>query len=251
MSNIPRKHQKNSRKKLFLFDPITAERKPVDYDILDGLVTIPSNQLSVYICKRKPLYQLGAFLINEDFTGKDLVELMTKWRGEEVKNEIWKSLPGERTQVSSLGRFRNKKKDGSYRLILPGAKTGGHVYAKIWIDGKYDYRNAQRIVAEYFVERDSEDKNCVWHKNGLQFDNRANNLVWMTKSEVCRQVAISKENIVFKIDIETGEVLDEYTNPSEAARENFMERKAICYAAEGRNKNNISCGFIWKYAKDC
>lgn len=251
MSNIPKKHQKKGRKKLYLFDPITTERKPVDYDYLDGLVTIPSNQLSVYICKRKPLYHVGAFLINEDFTAKDLIELMTKWRGEEVKNEIWKSLPGGRTQVSSLGRFRNKKKDGSYRFILPGAKTGGHIYAKIWIDGKYGYVNAQRVVADLFVDRDDVKKNCVWHKNGLQYDNRANNLIWLTKSEICSLVGKSKENIIYKMDIETGEILDEYTNPSEAARFNFLDRKAICYAAEGRNKNNISCGFIWKYAKDC
>lgn len=118
MSNIPRKHQKNGLK-LFFFDPVTTERKPVDYDYLDGLLTIPSNQLSVYICKRKPLYQLGGFLCNENFTVKDLKELMNKWNTEEIKGEIWKYTDEtKKYQVSNLGRARKINKTTQPYFII-------------------------------------------------------------------------------------------------------------------------------------
>ncbi len=246
MSNIPKKHNKKKRKQLFLFDPITSERKPVDYDVLDGLVTIPSNQLSVYICKRKPLYQLGAFLINEDFTHKDLVGLMAKWRGEEVKPEIWKDLPGGRTQVSSLGRFRNLQKDGTYKYLILSKKRDGKLYVKVFYDGTYGVKLSHRLVAEAFVlNDDAVNKVCVTHKNGLRYDNRANNLIWVTLKEMAKIAGKSKTNYIRRIDPETGEV-EEYSTYTEAAKENYMCHQAISGAINGRNKTNMSCGYLWE-----
>lgn len=247
MSIIPRKHNKKQRKQLFLFDPITTERKPVDYDYLDGLVDIPSNQLSVYICKKKPLYQLGAFLVNEDFTHNDFIELMTKWRGEEVKTEIWKNLPGGRTQVSSLGRFRNLQKDGSYKFLTISKKNDGHLRVKVFYDGVYGYKLAARLVADAFVINENAKATRVWHKNSFQYDNRANNLEWLTTKEVGKRAGESKVCYVRRIDPETGEV-EEYTNYSEAARENFMSHQAVRGAIHGRNKTNMSCGYLWELA---
>lgn len=246
MSIVPKKHNKKKRKELFLFDPITTERKPVDYDYLDGLVDIPSNQLSVYICKKKPLYQLGAFLCNEDISRNELIDLMTKWRGKEVKHEIWKSLSGGKTQVSSLGRFRNLQKDGSYKFIMPGIMTGGHLRIKVWIDDVYGFKNASRLIAELFVINNDILKTYVIHKNGLQYDNRVNNLEWVTQRAAMQKANKAMKdriNPVYKIDIDTGKVVDQYDNPQEAADDNFVSRKCITMALSG--KLQTSAGYKW------
>lgn len=248
MSIIPRKHQKNG-KKLFLFDPITTERKLVDYDYLDGLLSIPSNQLSVYICKRKPLYQLGGFLCNEDFTRKDYIYLMSSWNTDEVKAEIWKNLSGGKTQVSSLGRFRTLQKDGSYNFIMPLPDSNGHLRIKVWVDGVYGFKNAQRIIADKFLFEHPKEKNCVAHKNDLQYDNRANNLEWLTKKEVSIKSGKLVSNKIYKVDIATGKIVDDYLNAAEAARENYVVRDTIKTALRGNGRTSV--GHHWIRAKDC
>lgn len=234
------------KKKIYLFDPITCNKKEVDYDFLNGLLNIPLYKVSLYIRRKQPLYNIGAFLINEDYTRKDLIELMEKWQTDEVKTEAWKDLPGGRTQVSNLGRFRNRLKDGSYKFILPGIKGNGHVYAKTWINDEYKHRSAQRLVAMLFVKNTDATKNCVAHKNGIQHDNRANNLEWVTKKEVCSRSGRLVTNYINKIDIETDEVLDTYLNIEEASRENYVTARAIKFALAGKTKT--SGGYKWERA---
>ena len=235
-----------NRYKIFIFDPITTERKDVDYAYLDGLLTIPSNQLAVYVNKRKPLYQLGGFLLNEKCTLEDLRGLMAKWNGEEVKKEIWKDLPGGRTQVSSLGRFRNLQKDGSYKFLLISKKNDGHLRVKVFYDGVYGYKLVARLVADAFVVNNNPEAIRTWRKNGLQYDNRANNLEWITPKELGKRAGEAKTACgVRRIDAITGEV-EEYDNYSQAARDSFVSHHTIMSSIAGKFKTNVSCGFIWE-----
>ena len=232
------------KKKIYLFDPITCNKKEVDYDFLNGLLNIPLYKVSLYIRKKQPLYNIGAFLINEEYTRKDLIELMNKWQTEEVKTEAWKDLPGGRTQVSNLGRFRNRLKNGSYKFVIPGVKGNGHMYVKSWIDGEYKFRSAQRLVATMFIENTDATKNCVAHKSGIQYDNRANNLEWVTKQEVSSRSGKLVTNYVNKIDVETEEIIDTYLNVAEASRESYICRRSINLALSGTSKT--AGGYKWE-----
>lgn len=95
--------------------------------------------------------------------------------------EIWKYHPyfGKLVQFSNLGRVKSfiRYKDGK---ILDNRSDNGNGYMRIMIAGrKYQIH---RYVAELFVPN-PENKPEVNHKDGNKWNNRADNLEWVTRSE--------------------------------------------------------------------
>lgn len=85
---------------------------------------------------------------------------------------------GGEVLVSDTGKvFR--RKDGEYREIEPTITNG---YYSIKIGGERYY--IHKLVAELFVNGETEERCRVGHRNGDVLDNRAYNLVWLTPSEV-------------------------------------------------------------------
>jgi hypothetical protein len=251
MSIIPKRHNKNG-KKLFLFDPITTERKPVDYDYLDGLLDIPSNQLSVYICKRKPLYMLGGFLCNEDFTTDDLKGLMAQWNTEETQNEIWKYTDeSKKNQVSNLGRARRVNKTTPPTFIIPylNERSKGLFRIKLHWKGKYREVLLHQVVAELFVINE-DGKDHVIHKNNIKIDNRAYNLAYATKKEVCSLGGKSRESIgIIRKELGTGRIIGEYENLLDSQRKTGVAYQNIRECLIGLKPTMGSS--TWEYSNEC
>ena len=80
--------------------------------------------------------------------------------------------------VSDEGKIYRLAKD-ELKEIKPDLSNG---HSRIRID----HKNIQiaRLVAEAFCPNTEEDRNYIFHIDGDKFNNRADNLCWMTMSEI-------------------------------------------------------------------
>lgn len=105
--------------------------------------------------------------------------------------EIWKIIDWSKGcfEVSNQGNFRRIKpsKIRHYgfiknRLIKTVEARVGYRRFSAKIDGKHYYEMAHRVVARHFIGAIPKGKQ-VNHKNGIRFDNRAENLEYVTPSQ--------------------------------------------------------------------
>jgi hypothetical protein len=101
-----------------------------------------------------------------------------------IDGEEWRDIPDySKYQVSSMGRFRNKKFN---RLMAMHCSkyTGGYANAQMYKDSKGNPHTllAHRIVAQVFIPN-PDNKSLVNHINHVRNDNRVCNLAWVTDSE--------------------------------------------------------------------
>lgn len=98
--------------------------------------------------------------------------------------EIWKNIAGyEGYQVSSLGNVRSLRRKTPH--VLKPCRNLHSAYLQVWLFKKHrkkDQLFIHRLVAKAFVPN-PENKPQVNHVNGNKFDNRAENLEWVTASE--------------------------------------------------------------------
>ena len=106
---------------------------------------------------------------------------------------MWKDIKGfeEFYQISDDGQIRSKDhythfkfKDRFYKGTLLRTQVGNHGYKIVKLmKGKKQYTfTVHKLVAEHFIEKPSYAE-CVNHKNGNKFDNRVENLEWVTYSD--------------------------------------------------------------------
>lgn len=67
--------------------------------------------------------------------------------------------------------------------ILSQADHYGYRCVNLCEHGKATSKLVHRLVCELFVGAPPSERHCVNHKNGIRFDNRAENLEWVTYAE--------------------------------------------------------------------
>lgn len=222
--------------KIFLFDPITQEEKEITYEYLSELTGRRIGDLRSYKSKGMKLAKEGWYILGEN-TSKEEYRRMINFV---IKNEIWKECPGSCFEVSNYGRVRNKETG----LIRKLAFNSGCSKIAFNVNGTRKMFNVHLLVMELFSFTSvSKKKDFIMHLDGNSYNCRFENLKYVTKEEFySRKRTNTKGTVVYKIDLETGEILDEYANCSEAARENFIGSSVVAKAVR---RKRSSFGFGW------
>lgn len=152
--------------------------------------------------------------------------------------EIWKDIPGyeELYQASTYGRIRTHKnkvsrsKRASRRLwkqrILSGRgsqKSGYRV--GLWKNGKCKDFLVARLVASTFLDNYLNTSMTVNHKNGNRFDNRIENLEWLTRGDNIRHAFATglQDANLKKCKLKIGGEIISFSSLASASR--FLGRK--------------------------
>jgi hypothetical protein len=110
-----------------------------------------------------------------------------------MNQEVWKDIFGYNGlyQVSSLGRIKSLSRTifdtigRKYTLperIKPTTDGTARIMVMLRKDGGFKSFTVHRLVAIAFIPN-PEKKRCINHKNGIQSDNRVENLEWATHGE--------------------------------------------------------------------
>lgn len=98
--------------------------------------------------------------------------------------ELWVEILGYENlyQVSNLGNVRRINKCGNRRNLKLLPNSGGYLHVCLSCNGLVRTFDVHRLVAETFVPN-NECKLEVNHKDGVKFNNEADNLEWVTAKE--------------------------------------------------------------------
>lgn len=106
----------------------------------------------------------------------------------QLRGEIWKKVreADNRYEVSNFGRVRSfhHKKDGRF---LTGKIVGGYRCIDMRIQDKRHNVYVHKLVAQYFVPKDSKNRAAVVHIDWNKTNNHYKNLKWATHEEVFRR----------------------------------------------------------------
>lgn len=132
------------------------------------------------------------------------------------------------------------------RILKQRYSKKGYKVVDLSINAKKFYRQVHRLVAMTFIPN-PDNKPQVNHINEIKDDNRVENLEWVTNLENQRHARKNglvwrwdnsgrKKKSIYKIDIKTNEIIEEYPSIVEAARQNKLNKANIITVCSGKRK---------------
>lgn len=173
--------------------------------------------------------------------------------------EEWRDIPEfeGRYQVSDAGRMkvmgRRVNKNHPERVQLRPDKIApqyndknGYKLSHVNDHGRMLMVRVHRKIAEAFIPN-PENKPYINHKNGVCWDNRVENLEWVTGKEHYRHTYLTRPPARSRpvVQLKDGRVVGGYSSGAEAQRQGF-NRTCINSCLYGQRKSHR--GFQWRYA---
>lgn len=183
--------------------------------------------------------------------------------------EIWKPVKGYENyyEVSNLGRVRGlprtvkskKRGDGTrtehflpIRILKPIKDRQGYLRVSLCVDWVTSKPFVHRLVGYAFIDN-PENKREINHKNGIQWDNRLENLEWVTPSENQNHALKNGLKIPIKGEsIGTSVLTEEQVKEiKKKLKEGILTQKKIgeLYGVTKFTIQKINVGKNWKWVK--
>lgn len=164
----------------------------------------------------------------------------------ELRNEEWKrvSLTNDYYIVSNKGRVV-RIYDNRCFILKQSDDGNGYPYVCIYINGKPKTRRVHRLVAEEFLNKET-NRNVVNHIDGNKNNNTVENLEWVTSRENLEHAWENNLNTASKPKPVIRSDYTLYESASKAAFELGIDASAITKCCRG--KLNTCGGYGWRYA---
>ncbi len=166
----------------------------------------------------------------------------------------WRDVPGYRGKyrVNRLGDVQRVFPSGLVRDLTPyrkqGKKPRNRLFLHLSIDGKTREVQLLKIIAETWYP--DHGRNMVpYHRNGIQTDNRVDNIGYVTRQELGRRTGhmSGKRKSVVKVSAEGAEVAI-YRSARQAAMANYISYQAVLDRCHGKVKNPYGLdGYTYRF----
>ncbi len=169
----------------------------------------------------------------------------------------WRDIPGYKGKyrVNRTGEVQRVFQSGLVRDMTPYRKQSrilrNRLFVKLTIDGKSKEVAMLKIMAEAW--HDNKDKSLVpYHKNGIVTDNHADNIGFITRSELGKMTGhrTDKRKSVVKVS-ESGEEVEIYRSAREAAKRNNMSYQTVLDRCHNKIKNPYALdGYTYQFENE-
>lgn len=114
---------------------------------------------------------------------KSLMKTFIEHKDSEISDfkEEWKQIKGyEDYYISNKGRIKSCKDGKPVNYLKPKVGSSGYLNISLCKNGKPKSFRVHKLVAEYFVQGKTTDKNVVGHKDGNKLNVYYTNLEWIS-----------------------------------------------------------------------
>lgn len=229
---------------IYIYDARYNLKTPTTYEKLINITGSSYTALASRKSKKRKIPRLDYCYIIDDKTSKS--QLRYFYENVKFHNEVWKDID-DTYKISNYGRVKKMtyEKHPEGKLMLPYPKLRYKNKLLIKIHGKEIF--IHKLVSEYFVENPNNYK-CVYHKNGILYDNYHGNLEWATHSKLGEIGAARRNNrpSIIAIDVNTGEIIDWFKSARDVAKVLFTNRQSVMDCLNGKIEMTMS-GYKFKY----
>lgn len=207
----------SKQKQLYLYDSRYNIKTPTTARDLASMGILNEKALYSYKSRRKKINKINKYIIDDNFTQSEIKDLYCK---EVYQDETWADVEGYdyKYKVSNYGRVKRigKTKD---IMLLPFKKNKlEYMCVKLKKDNRFIQVKVYKLVAKYFLDNINNETHVV-HINGIKHDDRVCNLEYISKKQLGKMFGSdSNSSAVYKVDIDTFDILDTYKSGREAGR---------------------------------
>ena len=168
--------------------------------------------------------------------------------------ENWRDIKGYEGlyKVSNLGRIKSIRNN---IYLKPNLQSNGYLRISLSKNGKVQYKNIHRLVAEAFIKNDNEYP-IINHIDGNKLNNNVDNLEWCSyqhnnKEAIRLKLNVAKKGkdnhrskVITQYD-KNGNFIKQWDYMSMITKELGYDYTSISKCCSGKQKT--SYGYIWKY----
>lgn len=171
------------------------------------------------------------------------------------EKEVWKDIKEYEGiyKISNLGNLQSRAKNKNWKLLKSNYGHYGYLTVGLYKNKKASNFRVNRLVAEAFLPNPKE-KPVVNHINGIKWDNRVENLEWVTYSENGLHAYEKLQNvskgsggkIVYKYTI-NGNFIGKYRSAVKAGESEGIKGGTVTQVCLGHC--NSAYGFVFSFTE--